>query len=284
MWKFHFFWEDRIWIGKIPLRPLPSQFQKMNTNLMISLLMKNIQAQESTLSLPEPALLRRPSLCSSPHPVSIFSNSYRTLSSSIHVSPQRRLQFSFGSGIHGLQGREGQGQHKMAKRQDKSRNAPLISAVCCLPAVTPSRVQMHTHGYIPPGSLLALPALLVPQKTFLIPRPAGRRGIREGRRGCCQDAGAEGFWQMLLELPRNDCLTVPTPSRGRLVVTDSCGQICHKLPWYFPVRVLYRQQLIDSCWAIKTLDRVGRETETRIYGHMLLKMWKVDAISFGVPE
>lgn len=114
--------------------------------------------------------------------------------------------------------------------------------------------------------VLSLPCQLSSyrRRHSLFPRPAGRRGMREGRRGCCQDAGAEGFWQMLLELPRNDCLTVPTPSRGRLVVTDSCGQICHKLPWYFPVRVLYRQQLIDSCWAIKTLDRVGRETETRI--------------------
>lgn len=194
---------------------------------MISLLMKNIQAQESTLSLPGPALLRRPSLCSSPHPVSIFFNSHRTLSSSIHVSPQRRLQFSFGRGIHGLQGQEGQGQHKMAKRQDKSCNAPLISAVCQRwPPAERRRTPMDRYRQVL-SSFFALPALLVPQKTFLIPRPAGRRGMREGRRGCCQDAGAEGFWQMLLELPRNDCLTVPTPSRGRLVVTDSCGQIGH---------------------------------------------------------
>lgn len=73
---------------------------------------------------------------------------------------------------------------------------PLISMVCCLPAVTPCRVQMHSHEYTLSVSLffllLVLPCHLCPyhSRIFLISGPAGRRGTRDGKGGCCQDAGA----------------------------------------------------------------------------------------------
>lgn len=248
---------------------------------MISLLTKKIQAQESTLRLPEQTLLQRLSLGSSPHSFSIFFNSYCTLLSNTQVSPPRRLQLNFDWGIHGLQGQDWKEQHKRTKRQGRSCNTLWSpwSAACqqwtqaeckCTPADMYSQCLSSLQ--------LALPCQLSSYlgKIFHIPRPSGSSGVREGR-GCCQDEEAERFCKKLIQLRHNDCLTVPTMSQGKLGHrliraitwhTSHCACLIDKLAWYSPTHILRTQQQIDSWWISKILDRVEWETETHMHVHM----------------
>lgn len=104
--------EDRKWVGKILLRSLPSPVQKMNTNLMILFENWKKYRHKKVLSVYQnQACCKDPQrpLYSSPYPFSMHFSNCCMLLSSIHASPQGCLQFRFGWGIYGLQGKETKG-------------------------------------------------------------------------------------------------------------------------------------------------------------------------------
>lgn len=165
---------------------------------MISLLIKNIQACifASTLSLSKPPLFQSSSWSTSVH---IFSSiSVQLLLPSVIQHPCFTTQEAAV-----LVCRD---KGESSTKWQKTRwilQCPLISAGCCLPAVTLSREQMCTHSNILPVSLFSpaaifvLPAVLAPQEDISCSWACGKEGISEGRRGCCQVVGAEPFCQMI---------------------------------------------------------------------------------------
>ncbi|EOA97393.1 hypothetical protein Anapl_10522 [Anas platyrhynchos] len=105
---------------------------------------------------------------------------------------------------------------------------PLLSSIH---ALLQKRLQFSFGGKIHSlqgrewKSRLCLASCLTPQEGISYSSACRKEGMREGRRGYCQDVKAELFCQMLPQLPHNECLAVPIPSLGRPLATDKHGQL-----------------------------------------------------------
>lgn len=162
--------EDRKLIGKILLRPLPSPAQKMNTNLIILIEKWKIMGTRNYSQLIRTMLVTETIIVSFS---TSLSNAFQQLLSSASQHP------CFTTGVSAVpfwlrNSRFAGIRDKRTAENDKKARwilwCPLISKVCCLSAVTPCRVQMHTHEYTLSVSLFfpavgfAVPPVLIPQE------------------------------------------------------------------------------------------------------------------------
>jgi len=152
------------------------------------------------------------------------------------------------------------------------------------------RADVHTQLYIASLSLLPCSHLCLAS----CPSTTGRYFLFLG----LQKGGDERRKKRLLPgcggiviLP-DDCPAEPSPSLGKPLATDKCGQLdgmCHpECAWwtncYGTCLYIVTQQMIDSCWTLRTLGRAGWDTEINLYVHRYLNMRKVDDILLWVSE
>lgn len=212
------------------MRAPPSQVQKMNANLMISLLMKNIgmrKCSQLCRTTPIAELIITFSSC-------IF-RFFCTLVSA-HCYPASMLYCRRGCSSVLVErfivcrDESGKGNTKWQKGKINFAVPSDLHGLLPTSSDPKQRADEHTWIYIASLSLLScsrlcLASCLTPQEGISYSSACRKEGMREGRRGYCQDVKAELFCQMLPQLPHNECLAVPIPSLGRPLATDKHGQL-----------------------------------------------------------
>lgn len=188
----------------------------------------------------------------------------------------------------GLQG-QGREQHKMAKNKMNLAVPSDLRRLLLASSNPEQRADVHAQQYIASLSLLPCSHLCLAS----CPSTTGRYflflGLRKGgdkwrKKRLLPGCGGRAI------LP-DDCPAEPNPSLGKPLATDECGQLdgmCHpECAWwsncYGACLYTVTQQIIDSCWSLRTLGRAGWDLKF-IYTYKHLDMWKVGAILLLVPE